>query len=62
MKGTTPNLHAYGQMVKRTFANRAYKLGFEPGRSIAADNGVFLTRTLFVKEGEGKRSLSLMGQ
>ena len=51
---TIPDFDAYGKMVTRIFANRSYKLGFEPGRSIAADNGVFLTKTLFVKKGEDK--------
>ncbi len=59
--GTTPDFDAYGQMVTRIFADRAYKLGFEPGRSIAADNGVFLTKTLFVKKGEDKRFIIVDG-
>ena len=58
---TTPDFDAYGQMVTRIFGNREYKLGFEPGRSIAADNGVFLTRTLFVKKGEDKRFIIVDG-
>ena len=58
---TTPDFEGYGQMVTRIFANRAYKLGFEPGRSIAADNGVFLTRTLYVKRGENKRFIIVDG-
>ena len=57
----TPDFDAYGQMVTRIFASRGYKLGFEPGRSIAADNGVFLTRTLFVKKGENKRFIIVDG-
>ena len=57
----TPDFDAYGQMVTRIFAGRGYKLGFEPGRSIAADNGVFLTRTLFVKKGENKRFIIVDG-
>ncbi len=58
---TTPDFDAYGQMVTRIFANLPYKLGFEPGRSIAADNGVFLTRTLFVKKGDNKRFVIVDG-
>ena len=57
----TPDFDAYGKMVTRIFASREYKLGFEPGRSIAADNGVFLTRTLFVKKGENKRFIIVDG-
>ncbi len=56
-----PDFGAYGQMVTRIFANQGYKLGFEPGRSIAADNGVFLTRTLFIKKGEDKRFIIVDG-
>ena len=59
--GTAPDFDAYGEMVTRIFANRAYKLGFEPGRSIAADNGIFLTKTLFVKQGEDKRFVIVDG-
>ena len=59
--GHTPDFDAYGEMVTRIFGNRAYKLGFEPGRSIAADNGVFLTRTLFIKPGEDKRFIIVDG-
>ena len=58
---TTPNFEAYGRMVTRIFASRAYKLGFEPGRSISADNGVLLTRTLYVKRGEDKRFIIVDG-
>ena len=58
---TTPDFDAYGKMVTRIFTNRTYKLGFEPGRSIAADNGVFLTKTLFVKKGEDKRFIIVDG-
>ena len=36
---------SYGRLVTRIFSNRGYRLGFEPGRSIAADNGV-LTKTI----------------
>ena len=60
-EGRTPDFHEYGQMVTRIFAKREYRLGFEPGRSIAADNGVFLTKTLFVKKGEDKRFIIVDG-
>ena len=46
---------SYGRLVTRIFSNRGYRLGFEPGRSIAADNGVLLTKTIFVKDGGDKR-------
>jgi len=50
-----PDFAGYGAMVSRIFNNRGYRLGFEPGRAIAADNGLLLTRTLYIKEGEDKR-------
>ena len=51
----------YGAMVTRIFGNRGYQLGFEPGRSIAADNGLFVTRTLYVKDGADKRFVIVDG-
>jgi diaminopimelate decarboxylase len=50
-----PNFAAYGALVTRIFANRGYQLGFEPGRCIAADNGVLLVTNLYTKQGEDKR-------
>ena len=41
-------------MVSRIFANRGYNLGFEPGRCIAADQGILVVRTLYLKEGADK--------
>lgn len=52
---TAPDLDAYGQMVTRIFSNRGYRLGIEPGRSIAADNGVLLTSVIYVKASDEKR-------
>ena len=51
----------YGAMVTRIFGNRGYQLGFEPGRSIAADNGIFITRTLYLKDGADKRFIIVDG-
>ena len=45
----------YGQLVTRIFGNRGYRLGFEPGRSITADAGILLTRTLYIKPGDDKQ-------
>ena len=50
-----PDFAAYGALVTRIFANRGYQLGFEPGRCIAADNGVLLVTNLYTKQGEDKR-------
>lgn len=52
---TPPDLTRYGEMVTRIFANRGYQLGFEPGRSIAADNGVLLTSVIYNKATDEKR-------
>ncbi len=59
--GALPDFDSYGAMVKRIFGNRAYRLGFEPGRAIAADNGLLLTRTIYVKQGENKRFIIVDG-
>ena len=45
----------YGALVTRIFGNRGYRLGFEPGRSITADAGILLTRTLYIKPGDDKQ-------
>ena len=45
----------YGQLVGRLFADSGFRLGFEPGRAIVANNGVLLTRVLYVKQGDNKR-------
>ena len=56
-----PDFAAYGLLVTRIFSNRGYRLGFEPGRSIAADNGLLLTRTHYIKQGEDKRFIIVDG-
>jgi len=56
-----PDFDAYGQMIARIFANRGYDLGFEPGRSIAADQGILVTRTLYLKEGADKQFVIVDG-
>ncbi|HBP73078.1 MAG TPA: diaminopimelate decarboxylase, partial [Alphaproteobacteria bacterium] len=45
----------YGALVSRLFADSGFILGFEPGRSIMANNGVLLTRVIYVKDGDNKR-------
>jgi diaminopimelate decarboxylase len=56
-----PDFAAYGALVTRIFSNRGYRLGFEPGRAIAADNGLLLTRTHYIKQGEDKRFIIVDG-
>ena len=46
---------AYGALVTRLFKDSGFALGFEPGRSIAANNGVLLTEVIYVKQGDNKR-------
>ena len=53
--GTPTDFTAYGKLVSRLFADSGFQLGFEPGRSIVANNGVLLTRVIYVKDGDNKR-------
>ncbi len=45
----------YGALIERLFSGQGFKLGFEPGRSIVANNGVLVTRVIYVKQGDDKR-------
>ena len=53
--GTPTDFTAYGELVSRLFAGSGFRLGFEPGRSIVANNGVLLTRVIYLKDGDNKR-------
>ena len=53
--GTPTDFTDYGELVSRLFAGSGFRLGFEPGRSIVANNGVLLTRVIYVKDGDNKR-------
>ena len=53
--GTATDFAAYGELVSRIFADSGFQLGFEPGRSIVANNGALLTRVIYVKDGDNKR-------
>ena len=53
--GTPTDFTAYGELVSRLFKGSGFRLGFEPGRSIVANNGVLLTRVIYVKDGDNKR-------
>ena len=50
----TPDFAAYGALVTELFHGLDYQLGFEPGRSIAADNGILLSSALYTKPGDEK--------
>jgi diaminopimelate decarboxylase len=41
-------IHAYADMVGRTFAGLDIELGFEPGRLIVGNAGILLTRALYL--------------
>lgn len=53
--GGPTDFTAYGQLISKLFADSGFKLGFEPGRSIVANNGVLLTKVIYVKNGDNKR-------
>jgi diaminopimelate decarboxylase len=54
-----PNPAAYGAIVKKLTDGLGLDLIFEPGRLIAANAGILLTRVLYVKKGETKTFLIL---
>ena len=49
-----PDPVAYGAMVTRVTKDLGCRLSFEPGRLIAANAGVLVSRVLYVKHGEAK--------
>ena len=53
--GTPTDFTAYGELVSRLFADSGFRLGFEPGHSFIANNGVLLTQVIYVKDGDNKR-------
>ena len=50
-----PGFDAYGALITDMFADCDYQLGFEPGRSIAADNGILVTSVLYTKPADDKQ-------
>ncbi len=50
-----PDFFEYGNLVKKIFSKTKYKLCFEPGRSISANNGILLTKVINVKKTKEKR-------
>jgi diaminopimelate decarboxylase len=54
MAGPT-DFTAYGKLVERLFKDQGFILGFEPGRAIIANNGVLVTKVIYVKQGDNKR-------
>jgi diaminopimelate decarboxylase len=54
-----PDPAAYGAMVTRVTKGLGCRLSFEPGRLIAANAGILVSRVLYVKEGDAKTFLIL---
>lgn len=54
---TPPHPDAYAEMIKRVTAPLNVRLIFEPGRMIAGNAGVLVSRVIYVKEGEAKKFL-----
>ena len=52
-----PHPEAYAEMIKRVTAPLDVQLIFEPGRMIAGNAGVLVSRVVYVKEGEARRFL-----
>jgi len=52
-----PDPQAYGRMVSKVTKNLGCSLSFEPGRLIAANAGVLVSRVIYVKHGEAKHFL-----
>lgn len=54
-----PHPDDYAKMIQEVTAPLDVKLIFEPGRMIAGNAGILLSRVIYVKESEGKRFLIL---
>ena len=54
---TPPDPSEYGAMITRVTKGLDCRLSLEPGRLIAANAGVLVSRTLYVKHGEAKHFL-----
>jgi len=52
-----PDPAAYGRMVAKVTKDLGCRLSFEPGRLIAANAGVLVSRVIYVKHGEAKHFL-----
>ena len=54
-QGETPPLpDAYGQMVRETVGHLGCHITLEPGRLIAGNAGIMVSRVMYIKEGEAK--------
>ncbi len=51
----------YGQLVQETVGDLGCEIEIEPGRLIAGNAGILVSRVIYVKEGEGRNFLILDG-
>jgi diaminopimelate decarboxylase len=51
----------YGQVIKRTVGHLGCEIEIEPGRLIAGNAGLLVSKTIFVKEGDGRNFLIIDG-
>ena len=49
----------YGALIQRTVGHLGCEIEIEPGRLVAGNAGILLSRVIYVKEGEGRRFLIL---
>jgi len=56
-EGTPPHPEAYTEVVRNTVGHLGVELVLEPGRLIAGNSGVLVTRVIYVKEGPSKTFL-----
>ena len=56
---TPPPPSDYGALVRRLTSDLDVQMVFEPGRMIAGNSGVLLTKVLYVKEGEDRSFLNI---
>lgn len=54
-----PSPKAYADVVIKALDGLDIELAFEPGRLIAGNAGILLSRTIYVKEGDGRKFLIL---
>jgi diaminopimelate decarboxylase len=54
-----PDSAEYGQMIAQATKGLDVELIFEPGRLIAANAGILVTRVIYVKQGEARKFLIL---
>ena len=51
----------YGALIKRTLGHLGCEIEIEPGRLIAGNAGILVSRVIYVKQGEGRQFLILDG-